>query len=518
MKKFLTIAFSALFTFALFGESCPKLTFDEVYLEYGSYLAYESNNAAGDPAKPDLLWIDFWDGSGNAIDKLEVGSYPLSDYESCDTCITLYEDMDMNTFSAEKLYSQTSGTFNITKVKEGTKESQGNASFRLVEVDDYYQPVDGGKCYDVDNLTWDTICSPDCTGKVCGSDGCSSVCGQCGKNQGCSRDQSKCEDLDLSDCTGISIDFGTLKKHFSNSFETSSKDGRPYVYMVFFLGENESKIKAGTYDLGSDKNLNYDTCTEAVRLYAAYDQEFGDYTKMYFQHGGTLIVDSVADKNMIKGTITAKLVEADIAEDNSTTFFSGSKCLEIETSAFDVANQHDPTDPIEPAECSEGMGECVSNIDCDAGYYCGSDCWCYIENPDDTDTDTGSESQKECTKHIDCDPGYYCENGKCSECYEGHWGCHSDSDCEFGTRCTDGCWCYFDNLDDTDTDNSGSNDTSDSDSPDSGSSNNSGSNDTPDSGSIDTSDSAPSDSDNGEEEKESEESGKKSGGCSILAV
>ena len=518
MKKFLTIAFIAVFASVLSGENCPKLTFDEVYLEYGSYLAYESNNAAGDPAKPDLLWIDFWDGSGNALDKLEVGSYPLSDYESCDTCITLYEDMDMNTFSAEKLYSQTSGTFNITKVKEGTKESQGNASFRLVEVDDYYQPVDGGKCYDVDNLTWDTICIPDCTGKVCGSDGCSSVCGQCGKNQGCSHDQSKCEELDLSNCTGISIDFGTLKKHFSNSFETSSKDGRPYVYMVFFLGENESKIKAGTYDLGSDKNLNYETCTEAVKLYAAYDPDFGDYTKMYFQHGGTLIVDSVADKNMIKGTITAKLVEADIAEDNSTTFFSGSKCLEIETSAFDVANQHDPTDPIEPAECSEGMGECVSNIDCDAGYYCGSDCWCYIENPDDTDTDTGSESQKECTKHIDCDPGYYCENGKCSECYEGHWGCHSDSDCDFGTRCTDGCWCYFDNLDDTDTDNSGSNDTSDSDSPDSGSSNNSGSNDTTDSGSNNNSDGSSSDSGSGDDQEKQDESGKKSGGCSVLAV
>lgn len=504
MKKFLTIAFAALFTFALFGESCPKLTFDEVYLEYGSYLAYESNNAAGDPAKPDLLWIDFWDGSGNALEKLEVGSYPLTDYESCDTCITLYEDMDMNTFSAEKLYSQTSGTFNITKVKEGTKESQGNASFRLVEVDDQYEPVEGGKCYDVDNLTWDTICIPDCTGKVCGSDGCSSVCGQCGKNQGCSRDQSKCEDLDLSDCTGISIDFGTLKKHFSNSFETSSKDGRPYVYMVFFLGENESKIKAGTYDLGSDKNLNYDTCSEAVKLYAAYDPEFGDYTKMYFQHGGTLIVDSVADKNMIKGTISVKLVEADIAEDNSTTFFAGSKCLEIETSAFDVSASHDPTDPAEPTECSEGIGECVSNIDCDAGYYCGSDCWCYIENPDDTDTDTGSESQKECDTNADCDPGYGCEDGKCSECYGENWDCRSDSDCDFGTHCI-GCWCEFDNLGDTDTDNSGSSDSSDSGSNNSGSSDNTDSDNSSEPASGDTADDSSTDS-------------KGSDGCSVLMI
>ena len=222
--------------------------------------------------------------------------------------------------------------------------------------------------------------------------------------------------------------------------------------MTFFFPENstETKIKPGTYDLGSDKNLNYNTCTESVFLYSGYDSGLDDYTKMYFQHGGTINVESVGEKNMIKGTITAKLVEADIAEDNSTTFFAGTKCLEIETSAFDVANSHDPTDPTD--ECM-GQKECDTNADCDPGYACDG-CWCYIEDPDDTDTDSGSESQQECKKHIDCDPGYYCENGKCSECYEGYWGCHSDSDCEFGTRCTDGCWCYFDNLDDTADDSS----------------------------------------------------------------
>ncbi len=453
-----------MFFFVSYGAECQKLEFENVYRDSTVYFANAVGNAAGNPGIKDILEIEFWNGNGDPLTKLEVGTTVLTDRESCDICLILYED------KGQKLYSQTSGTFNITKVKEGTLESQGNASFRLVEVNEYFMPIEGGNCYDVENLTWDTICNPDCTGKVCGSDGCSSVCGTCGKNEGCSLDQSQCQPLDLSDCTGISIDFGTLKKYYSNSFYTSMDGGRPYVYMTFFLPENETKIKAGTYDLGSDKNLNYDTCTEAVRLYSGYDSGLEDYTKMYFQHGGTINVESVGEKNMIKGTITAKLVEADIAEDNSTTFFAGTKCLEIETSAFDVANPHDPTDPIEPAECSEGMGECVSNKDCDAGYYCGSDCWCYIANPDDTDTDTGSESQKECTKHIDCDPGYYCENGKCSECYGGNWGCHSDSDCEFGTRCTDGCWCYFDNLDDTDTDNSGSNDTADDSSTDSKSS------------------------------------------------
>ena len=446
-----------MFFFVCYGADCQKLEFENVYRDSTVYFANAVGNAAGDPKIKDLLQIEFWNSSGEALSKLEVGTTILTDRESCDTCLILYED------NGQKLYSQISGTFNITKVKEGTLESQGNASFRLVEVNDYFTPITGGNCYDVDNMTWDTICIPDCTGKVCGSDGCSSVCGTCGKNEGCSLDQSQCQPLDLSECTGISIDFGTLKKYYSNSFYTSMDGGRPYVYMTFFFPENstETKIKPGTYDLGNDKNLNYNTCTEAVRLYSGYDSELEDYTKMYFQHGGTITVESVGEKNTIKGTITAKLVEADIAEDNSTTFFAGTKCLEIETAAFDVANPHDPTEPAD--ECFE-QKECDTNADCDPGYACDG-CWCYIANPDDTDTDSGSESQKECDTNADCDPGYGCEDGKCSECYGENWDCRSDSDCDFGTRCI-GCWCEFDNLGDTDTDNSGSNDTADDSSTD----------------------------------------------------
>ena len=340
--------------------------------------------------------------------------------------------------------------------------------------------------------------------QVCGSDGCSSVCGVCGKNQGCTHDQKKCIPLDVSECTGISIDFSTLKRYYRNTFDTSSEGGIPYVHIAFLLNNDEIDIKPGTYDLGSEKNLSYSTCNEAVKLYSDYDEELGDYTKMYFQHGGTLIVESVEAINQIKGTINVKLVEADIAEDNTTTFFADSPCLEIETAAFDTISSHDPTDPIEPAECSEGMGACVSNTDCDAGYYCGSDCWCYIANPDDTDTDSGSESQKECDTNADCDPGYGCEDGKCSECYGENWDCRSDSDCDFGTRCI-GCWCEFDNLGDTDTDNSGSNDSSDSGSNDSDSNDNTDSDTSSETASDDTADDGSTDS-------------KGSDGCSVLMI
>ena len=461
MKKFLTFTIAAMFFFVSYGAECQKLEFENVYRDGTVYFANAVGNAAGDPNIKDILQIEFWNSSGEALTKLEVGTTILTDRESCDTCLILYED------KGQKLYSQTSGTFNITKVKEGTLESQGNASFRLVEVDDYFTPIAGGNCYDVENMTWDTICIPDCTGKVCGSDGCSSVCGTCGKNEGCSLDQSQCQPLDLSDCIGISIDFGTLKKYYSNSFYTSMDGGRPYVYMTFFLPENETKIKPGTYDLGSDKNLNYDTCSESVRLYSSYDSGLEDYTKMYFQHGGTIIVESVGDKNAIKGTITAKLVEADIAEDNSTTFFAGTKCLEIETSAFDVANSHDPTDPAEPTDCT-GHGECSSNADCDPGYYCGSDCWCYIANPDEPDTsDSGSHDT----------------------------GDSDVSDSGSGDS----------SVSDTDSSDSGSSDSSDSGSNNSGSSDNTDSDTSSETASDDTADDGSTDS-------------KGSDGCSALMI
>lgn len=418
--------------------------------------------------------IFFRSNSGTAADKrsesLKQAHTPLPTGKTATSALYFTKTRGRNSIRRQAALS------NITEVKPGTIESKGNASFRLVEVDDYYNPIAGGGCYDVDYMEWDTICIPDCTGKVCGTDGCSSVCGTCGKNEGCSLDQSQCQPLDLSDCTGISIDFGTLKKHYSNSFETSMADGRPYVYMTFFLGDNETKIKQGTYDLGSDKNLDYKTCTESVKFYSGYNSEFEYYTRMYFQHGGTINVESVGDNNTIKGTINAKFVLADIAEDYSTTFFAGTKCLEIETSAFDVANSHDPVD--DPGDECFGQKECDTNADCDPGYACDDGCWCYIENPDVPDTsDSGSG---------DSSP----DTGSSSDTDSSDSGSHGD----YG-----------------DTSDSASNDSGSNDSSDSGS-NNSDSDDTSDKTSSDSgaNDAADSSSNNS--------SSQNSDGCSVLTI
>lgn len=143
---------------------CEKLTFDEVALGKDGYLSYYFAEVTGDKAGStslqDFLEIDFYlhasDGVYYAVE-LEEGEVTLTnDPNECDQCIFLYEDVDPTSYTAAKFYFQESGTLNFTKVTSGTMKSQGNGSFRLQEVDSSYIPVPGGKCYDVENFTWDT--------------------------------------------------------------------------------------------------------------------------------------------------------------------------------------------------------------------------------------------------------------------------------------------------------------------------------------------------------------------------
>ena len=73
--------------------------------------------------------------------------------------IDFYEDVydfDTDTFTTDyKTFINNSLDIDELKYISGTMKSQGSISFRLEEVGSRYIPVPGGKCYDVDNFTWD---------------------------------------------------------------------------------------------------------------------------------------------------------------------------------------------------------------------------------------------------------------------------------------------------------------------------------------------------------------------------
>ena len=148
---------------------CEALSFDQVEIKLtddgGSYYeASAAENSAGSTDLKDILTLHFYDEEWNLVAPSEgvvdLGSEINSDYTTCTECILFYEDVDEEDIY-QKLYFQQSGELVFEEVKEGTSESKGHGSFRLIEVDEFedFAPVYGGNCYEVENFTWNTFSS-----------------------------------------------------------------------------------------------------------------------------------------------------------------------------------------------------------------------------------------------------------------------------------------------------------------------------------------------------------------------
>lgn len=205
-------------------------------------------------------------------------------------------------------------------------------------------------------------------------------------------------------CTGFSLDPESklLGRIPSTTYTTKVESGilgDPYIEDTFELRldhhrfDDDPYIVAGTYDLAdgdSWHNTSYWTCWECVSV----RQDLKDEDeKFFFQKSGTLVIESVDSKYNFTGTLSAVLVES---KNNSsswtTTPVPNGECIEIETS-FEAVTVCTPDCSGKQNGESDGCGgtciiceetaECRSNGDCDPGHYCGNDCHCYIENPED---------------------------------------------------------------------------------------------------------------------------------------
>ena len=147
---------------------CEKITFDKVEMfenEDGDYYYQTSvsGNLQGSTALPDIMTLHFY-GYPYILEEgtINLGNGDNANYETCTECLVLYKDFDLDTEEYAATFFQQSGELVFEEVKEGTFESKGHASFRLIEVeiDDYTAvstPVTGGACYEVENFEWDTI-------------------------------------------------------------------------------------------------------------------------------------------------------------------------------------------------------------------------------------------------------------------------------------------------------------------------------------------------------------------------
>ena len=314
---------------------CEKITFDEVEMHANQfddyyYQASVSDDIIGSTELPDIMTLHF-EQDGYVLKKgtIDLGG-ENAQYLTCVECIRLFEDMDFENNEYGRTFFQQSGELVFEEVKEGTFESKGHGSFRLVEVeiDDYtYEstPVPGGACYEVEDLTWDTICVPQCDGKICGPDGCGGECGDgCGEDLACSADQKSCVAFE---CEQITMD-----ELFDDQIYPAD---RIYSYSYSItpdLGETDT---LETLRFAMYGNI------QALRKYKLYGTNlrssdvnftlYEDNERIYFQQSGIVEFSSFdLDTGYFEADLTSvRLVEIDIDTDYGSILVPGGKCIEI---------------------------------------------------------------------------------------------------------------------------------------------------------------------------------------------
>ncbi len=327
---------------------CTSITVTDIVLIAGSN-RYEGgfSTPLGDETLADIFSLQFYIDATTPQTELAVGSYDLgagnnTNFATCTECALIFEDYNPDEGTIAKRHFQYDGSIEISEVKEGTLESKGTISARLVEVtiDGEYNsvPVPGGICYEVTG-SWDTICVPDCTDKVCGSDGCGGSCGAgCEPGTQCNEDQTGCVP-----CTEISITKIAPNADYPNVYEgivvepignTDFED----IFWIEFYGEQA----VGTYDL---TDTNYADCPWCVMVVQDASEDPNAVPKYFFQETGNLVIEEI---NPVNGEMGAeskghlegvRLVEVTIDENYTSTPVPGGACLTITEAAWDTMPQ-----------------------------------------------------------------------------------------------------------------------------------------------------------------------------------
>ena len=233
----------------------------------------------------------------------KVGTYDLgsgnnANYATCTECVLVHSDFVDETY---KTFFQESGTIVVKSYNETSKIIEGTISARLVEVtmDDNTlesTPVPDGACFEIETPVSDP-------------------------------------NTDENRCIGMSIDLEDLD--FSQTTYSWSTGEDPLLQISFYGDTGIIAPEVGTYDLGSGYNANYATCTECVLVYSDWADE--NFTRTFFQESGNLKIESYDETtNIIKGTLSAKLVEVIIEQDNETyesTTVPNGACFEVEAPA-----------------------------------------------------------------------------------------------------------------------------------------------------------------------------------------
>ncbi len=263
----------------------------------------------------------------------DLGTYENQNGETCKTCVSI----ELDPMSGRRFFQET-GKLVVEESTEFGKSRGYMENVRFVEAK--FEPsgistneitvVPGGDCFLVKRFDWNTICTPQCDGKVCGDDGCGGNCRDgCGFNQECRDDQTKCV---ASSCTPVTLEqiavnggWGPVSYHATYSPNTGDA-AKADAFKMTFANAKEW----GRFDLSAEPE---DGCVHCLNI------EEDDSSKMYKAVSGSLKIDKVDFDvyGMIAEKSAGKMENVVFAElDSDSNVVDGGKCLAVKEAAWDT--------------------------------------------------------------------------------------------------------------------------------------------------------------------------------------
>ena len=322
------------------GSECKEISVEDFELADSRYVANVKDNAVADKSIPDTVTMSFYDKSGWSLLKyLPEGTFNISS-EGYDAPFKLKIDMceDFENQKCTRHYYLEQGTMTIETAEKNRLGSVGSASVKLVN-EEY------GFCYEINDMTWNTLCKPDCTDRICGNDGCGGSCGECGDGMTCSEDQTECvpygctkiKELTTYDAMHYSY-YDEIEKTYLYTPNTGKKTG-DYLDMLHFYIISLADIRYNhDYELPVDEE-------DGLRINMYIEEDYGyytnwgyDYSKLYHIENGTInfeSIDSITSPYLIKAEIRdLRFVEVEKDKDGDYVKVDGGSCIEFSSGKF----------------------------------------------------------------------------------------------------------------------------------------------------------------------------------------
>ncbi len=312
--------------------------------ENASYYSKYTPDTGAESVFDDLFLLSFKSLPEKNIYNLSDPVY--RDQENCEICIEVSENANDIVKKNQVLFLPVSGDLSITEMHVYEKEFKGtilrlpsgyskgtirNLVLREMNTDTagFISEKENGRCLVVTEYKWDTVCIPQCEGKICGPDGCGGTCGGgCDADHQCSADQSQCIPWNCNKISLINMSadpYDPVTINGTINLSLGSPDLPDVFVMTLFNGT------PGTYELNDEINGNVAFCSTC--LYVYQDISNGRADIQLFQHSGTIAIEEVSysGNNHSRGSlIGVRLVEYDPEYTDGTFFIPEGKCLEIE--------------------------------------------------------------------------------------------------------------------------------------------------------------------------------------------